>query len=85
MSLPGLQVSEPAEIVKSPVVHDLKAETEWRFEVAFGSKIEVKVRCCLILLTQNRTFTDSSFSNGCFPEMRSFSALSLLKNRHICS
>lgn len=43
MSLPGLQVSAPVETVAAPVVHELKEGTEWRFEVAFGSKVEVKV------------------------------------------
>lgn len=44
MSLPGLQISAPAEIEATPIIHELKEGTEWRFEVAFGSKVEVKVR-----------------------------------------
>ncbi len=44
MSLPGLQISAPAEIEATPTIHELKEGTEWRFEVAFGSKVEVKVR-----------------------------------------
>lgn len=44
MSLPGLQISAPAEIESIPTIYELKEGTEWRFEVAFGSKVEVKVR-----------------------------------------
>ena len=45
MSLPGLQVSStPVEVEATPTIHELKEGTEWRFEVAFGSKVEVKVR-----------------------------------------
>lgn len=44
MSLPGLDISAPVETVVSPTVHELKEQTEWRFEVAFGSKVEVRVR-----------------------------------------
>lgn len=44
MSLPGLQISAPAEVESIPTIHELKEGTEWRFEVAFGSKVEVKVR-----------------------------------------
>lgn len=43
MSLPGLQLSAPEEKVVTPVIHDIKQNTEWRFEVAFGVKVEVKV------------------------------------------
>ena len=43
MSLPGLDVSAPVEIVVAPTVHELKEQTEWRFEVAFDAKIEVRV------------------------------------------
>lgn len=44
MALPGLQLNAPAAPVSSaPILHDIKENTEWRFEVAFGSKIEVKV------------------------------------------
>lgn len=45
MSLPGLDLSAPDEIVVTPTVHELKEQTEWRFEVAFGTKVEVRVRC----------------------------------------
>ena len=45
MSLPGLQISStPLEVEVVPTIHELKEGTEWRFEVAFGSKVEVKVR-----------------------------------------
>ena len=46
MSLPGLNVAEAAEEIKpakTATTHDIKAGTEWRFEVSFDSKIEVKV------------------------------------------
>ena len=43
MSLPGLDLSAPVETVATPTVHELKEQTEWRFEVAFGSKVEVRV------------------------------------------
>lgn len=41
--LPGLQLNTPSEPVSAPIIHEIKENTEWRFEVAFGSKIEVKV------------------------------------------
>ncbi|KAI4206761.1 MAG: hypothetical protein LQ346_000950 [Caloplaca aetnensis] len=44
MSLPGLQLSAPVENVVNTAVHELPEGSEWRFEVAFGSKIEIKVR-----------------------------------------
>ena len=44
MSLPGLDLSAPVETVVSPTVHELKEQTEWRFEVAFGNTVEVRVR-----------------------------------------
>lgn len=43
MSLPGLQLEAPVETGSTPTIHDIKENSEWRFEVAFGSKIEVKV------------------------------------------
>lgn len=47
MSLPGLQLDSPSEpVVAASVLHDLGNNTEWRFEVAFGTNIEVKV--CLL-------------------------------------
>lgn len=42
-TLPGLQLSTPSEPISTQIIHDIKENTEWRFEVAFGSKIEVKV------------------------------------------
>jgi hypothetical protein len=42
--LPGLQVNlAPAIEEKESTVHDLVNNTEWRFEVAFGANVEVKV------------------------------------------
>lgn len=43
MSLPGLDLSAPIETVTAPTVHELKEQTEWRFEVAFGTKVEIRV------------------------------------------
>ena len=46
MALPGLNLDAltvPLEEEKSSVVHELSANTEWRFEVAFDQAIEVKV------------------------------------------
>ncbi|KAL8690779.1 MAG: hypothetical protein Q9218_003853 [Villophora microphyllina] len=43
MSLPGLQISAPVEPVLSTAIHGIPAETEWRFEVAFEAKIEIKL------------------------------------------
>lgn len=43
MSLPGLELSAPVETHVTPTVHELKEQTEWRFEVAFGTKVEVRV------------------------------------------
>ncbi|KAL9045176.1 MAG: hypothetical protein Q9214_001746 [Letrouitia sp. 1 TL-2023] len=43
MSLPGLQLSAPVESVSIPVIHELREGSEWRFEVAFGSKVDVKL------------------------------------------
>ena len=45
MSLPGLELSAPVETAVTPTVHELKEQTEWRFEVAFGTRVEVRVRC----------------------------------------
>ena len=49
MSLPGLELSAPVETVVTPTVHELKEQTEWRFEVAFGAKIEIRVRCPILI------------------------------------
>ncbi|KAL8737085.1 MAG: hypothetical protein Q9181_002041 [Wetmoreana brouardii] len=43
MSLPGLQISAPIEPIVATAIHEIPAETEWRFEVAFGSKVDVKL------------------------------------------
>ncbi|KAI9753918.1 MAG: NADPH:quinone reductase [Chaenotheca gracillima] len=44
MSLPGLQLTAAEDIAPSPAtVHELSQGSEWRFEVAFGSNIEVKL------------------------------------------
>lgn len=44
MSLPGLQLAAPVEPVINTSVYELPEASEWRFEVAFGSKVEIKVR-----------------------------------------
>ena len=43
MSLPGLDLAAPVETAAAPTVYELKEQTEWRFEVAFGTKVEVRV------------------------------------------
>ena len=43
MSLPGLELSAPVEATLVPTIQELKEGTEWRFEVAFGTKVEVRV------------------------------------------
>ncbi|KAL8784840.1 MAG: hypothetical protein Q9213_003744 [Squamulea squamosa] len=43
MSLPGLQLSASVEPVLSTAVHRLSEGSEWRFEVAFESKVEIKL------------------------------------------
>ncbi|KAI9894989.1 MAG: Cleavage polyadenylation factor subunit clp1 [Vezdaea aestivalis] len=42
MALPGLQLSAPVQTI-APSLHDLAAGTEWRFEVAHGTTITLKV------------------------------------------
>ncbi|MCJ1362646.1 Cleavage polyadenylation factor subunit clp1 [Acarospora aff. strigata] len=42
MSLPGLQLTTPVEVA-APTVHELQKGSEWRFEVAFGNNVEVKL------------------------------------------
>ncbi|KAI9795657.1 MAG: Cleavage polyadenylation factor subunit clp1 [Piccolia ochrophora] len=42
MSLPGLQLSAPTEVA-APTVQQLDKGSEWRFEVAFGSNVEIKL------------------------------------------
>ncbi|KAL8719273.1 MAG: hypothetical protein Q9225_003703 [Loekoesia sp. 1 TL-2023] len=44
MSLPGLQLSAPIEPVVNTAVHNLSPGSEWRFEVAFGSKVDIKLQ-----------------------------------------
>jgi hypothetical protein len=46
MSLPGLGLAEPEEApaVETTTEHRLTEGSEWRFEVAFGKHITVKVR-----------------------------------------
>ncbi|KAI9836590.1 MAG: hypothetical protein M1819_001222 [Sarea resinae] len=46
MSLPGLQLSAPTEVdtaAAAPLIHELPKGSEWRFEVSFGSTVEVKL------------------------------------------
>lgn len=48
MSLPGLELTQPSEerhhVVAPPSQINLPPGSEWRFEVAFGHSIKVKVR-----------------------------------------
>ncbi|KAL8953152.1 MAG: hypothetical protein Q9222_000973 [Ikaeria aurantiellina] len=43
MSLPGLQLSAPVEAVVSTQIYDVPEGTEWRFEVQFGSNVEIRL------------------------------------------
>ncbi|KAL8987935.1 MAG: hypothetical protein Q9177_002921 [Variospora cf. flavescens] len=43
MALPGLQLAAPVEPVINTSVYELPEASEWRFEVAFGSKVEIKL------------------------------------------
>ena len=44
MALPGLHVATaPVREEESPVIQELPINSEWRFEVAFGDKVIVKV------------------------------------------
>lgn len=43
MSLPGLNVATPVPETVTTSVIELKENTEWRFEVAFGKTVAVKV------------------------------------------
>jgi hypothetical protein len=46
MSLPGLGLAEPDEapLVETTTEHKLAEGSEWRFEVAFGKHVSVRVR-----------------------------------------
>ena len=45
MSLPGLGLAAPQEVTAQlSTTHELAEGTEWRFEVAFSSVVEIKVR-----------------------------------------
>lgn len=46
LGLPGLGLEEPSEQAQTveAVQHDLAAGSEWRFEVAFGKFVKVRVR-----------------------------------------
>ena len=44
MALPGLGLAVSLEPESQPsTIHELEEGTEWRFEIAFGLEIEVKV------------------------------------------
>jgi len=57
MSLPGLQVNSVPVVEKTSIVHDLSAGTEWRFEVAFGENVEVKVTLFKAYLLSQQVLT----------------------------
>lgn len=66
MSLPGLELTQPSEerhlAVAPPSQIALKAGSEWRFEVAFGHIVRVKVRFTFFTLTY-LTEGESQFVN----------------------
>lgn len=53
MSLPGLELAEAAVEAQyappPPTQVNLRAGSEWRFEIAFGATVRVKVRLCSFL------------------------------------
>ena len=49
MSLPGLQLNSIPVEEKTLVIHVLSENTEWRFEVAYGENVQVKVSCYSIV------------------------------------
>ncbi len=75
MSLPGLQLSAPVETNVAPAVHELQEGSEWRFEVAFGTKAEVKVgklslpnhekMCCALIIAETRSRSSSPEVQNC--------------------
>jgi hypothetical protein len=86
MSLPGLQLEAPVESVSAPAIHEIEENSEWRFEVPFGSKVEVKVGGKSLGIYHNR-WADTCLcvdSSSC-PGRLSFLALNSLKNNLIPS
>ncbi|KAI9787186.1 MAG: Cleavage polyadenylation factor subunit clp1 [Geoglossum umbratile] len=75
MALPGLQLTAPTE-VNTSTTHELQRGSEWRFEVAFGTNVEVKLLSGAaeifgteLALNQTYTFTGTKTAvytwNGC--------------------
>lgn len=63
MSLPGLGLSEPEEVSTVEThQHDLTKECEWRFEVAVGKYVQVKVQPtnCALPFLHCPNFTNST-------------------------
>ena len=59
MSLPGLGLAAQPEAENGPTaIYALKEGSEWRFEVAFDSKIEVKVRSRALGMNLRQPFPD---------------------------
>jgi hypothetical protein len=46
MNLPGLGLQEPEQVQEAAttITHDLAKDCEWRFEVAVGKYVQVKVK-----------------------------------------
>lgn len=85
MSLPGLQLDSPSEpTVAASAFHDLGSNTEWRFEVAFGTNIEVKV-CSLCWGFPPKLCGSLIFALSLFQEMQNSLGLNSLKNNHTSS
>ena len=57
MALPGLSLSSNVSVPVVPerptAIHELQANSEWRFEVAFGENVEVKVDSLIYALNIN--------------------------------
>jgi len=65
LGLPGLGLAEPDEapLVETTTEHELAEGSEWRFEVAFGKHVTVKVRItCLVLSHLSKAFPHPYFS-----------------------
>jgi hypothetical protein len=64
LGLPGLGLAEPDEVplVETTTEHELAEGSEWRFEVAFGKHVTVKVRITCLILSLKPGFSSSLLS-----------------------
>jgi hypothetical protein len=61
LGLPGLGLAEPDEAprVETTTEYELAEGSEWRFEVAFGKHVIVKVRITYLILSPNSNFSST--------------------------